>query len=189
MTPSRPWNVEVLRLHRAAREPAARVGGEEALGPWGCAGTPSHGRWQRQAGRVSPWGRDGRHLTPGSWSRRARVGGWRQQGSGREWGAGLGPVWVLSEVAWVLCHSPALSGARTLLPSEGGRVWAAVGAAGPREASPPRPQPRREAGKQRAGPEAPVSQRLPSELMPPGPGPLCSPGVPVGMSSCRPAAV
>lgn len=36
--------MEVLRLHRAAWEPAARVGGEEALGPRGRAGTPSRGR-------------------------------------------------------------------------------------------------------------------------------------------------
>lgn len=89
---------------------SCRVGGEEALGPRGCAGTLSCGRWQGQAGRVSPWGWDGRHLTPGSRSRRVRVGGQRWRGSGREQGVGPGPIWLGSEVAWVLCPLVKLPG-------------------------------------------------------------------------------
>lgn len=78
--------------------PGGRRGG---LGPAGPCWDPEP--WQGQAGRVSPWGRDGRHLTPGSQSRRVRVGGQRWRGSGREWGVGPGPIWLGSEVAWVLC--------------------------------------------------------------------------------------
>lgn len=191
--------MEVLRLHRAAREPAAQVGGE---GPQGCAGTPSRGRCQRQAGRASPWGWDGRLLTPGSRNRRARVGGRRWQGFGRERGTGPGPIWLCSEVAWVLCplvrppgepQGPSwpaafLPGCRgcpepgslvtlppsrralprpcslwcsdSVLPSKGGRVWAAEGAAGPREAGPPRPQPHRKAEGWPQSPRQPRSTRV-----------------------------